>query len=162
VKNDDGLRELRIGKRFRLGWKDAHGKPCASRLLRQNSEGGALYYTEVSAEETMWINGKLSPFEKVLQSCILPLPGKEIAKNALIAQIAENKICGIQRARTQVIELLINEGYVEEFDKPRSTGPAEKWLRRTDKEVGRISFVQRATAGLVTDELQTAPAAVFN
>ena len=28
AKDDNGLRELRIGKRFRLGWKDTAGNPC--------------------------------------------------------------------------------------------------------------------------------------
>jgi hypothetical protein len=163
AKNDDGLRELRIGKRFRLGWKDAEDKPCTSRLLRQNSEGGALFYTEVSAEETMMLNGKLSAFEKVLRSHILPLPGEEIAKELLIAQIAERKFCGLGKARKQVLELLISEKYVEEFEKPRLGTRAEKWLRRTQKEVGKLSFASRVPATeLVTDELQTAPPAVCN
>jgi hypothetical protein len=163
AKNDNGLRELRIGKRFRLGWKDAEDKPCTSRLLRQNSEGGALFYTEVSAEETMMLNGKLSAFEKVLRSHILPLPGQEIAKDALVAKIAEKKICGLNTARKLVVELLISEGYVEEFEKHRSTGRPQKWLRRTQKEVGKISFASRVPATeLVTDELQTAPPAVCN
>jgi hypothetical protein len=163
AKDDNGLRELRIGKRFRLGWKDAEGKPCASRFLRQNSEGRALYYTEVSAEETMLINGKLSAFQQVLRSGILPEPRKEIAKDVFIAQIAERKICGLGKARKQVPELLISEKYVEEFEKPRSGARAEKWLRRTEKEVGKISFVSRVSATeLVADKLQSAPATVCN
>jgi AAA domain len=163
AKDDNGLRELRIGKRFRLGWRDAEGNPCTNRLLRQNSEGGALYYTEVSADQTMVLNGKLSPFEKVLRSHILPLPGEEIAKDVLIAQIAERKICGLGKARKQVLELLISEKYVEEIEKPRSGARAEKWLRRTQKEVGKISFASRVLATeLDTDGLQTAPVAVCN
>jgi hypothetical protein len=112
----------------------------------------------------MMLNGKLSPFEKVLRSHILPLPGEEIAKDVLVAQIAERKICGLGKARKQVLELLISEKYVEEFEKPRSSARAEKWLRRTQKEVGKISFASHTapTSGLVTDGLQTAPAAVYN
>jgi hypothetical protein len=164
AKDDSGLRELRIGKRFRLGWKDAEGKPCASRLLRQNSEGGALYYTEVSAEEAMVLNGKLSPLQKVLQSGILPLPGEEISKNVLIAQISGKGICGIEKARKEVVELLISEGHVVEFEKPRSGARGEKWLRRVAKTGPSISFASRVTPPkeLVTDELQMAPAAVCN
>jgi hypothetical protein len=143
AKNDEGLRELRIGKRFRLGWKDVEEKPCTSRLLRQNSEGGALHYTEISAEETMMLNGNLSPLQKVVRSHILPLPGEEIAKEVLIAQIAESKICGLGKARKQVMPLLISEGYVEEFDKPRTGARPEKWLRRTDKVFNRTSFASR-------------------
>jgi hypothetical protein len=30
AKNDDGLRLLQIGKRFRLGWMDAEGKPTSA------------------------------------------------------------------------------------------------------------------------------------
>jgi hypothetical protein len=164
AKDDNGLRELRIGKRFRLGWKDAEGKPSVNRFLRQNSEGGALYYTEVSAEETMVINGKLSPFERVLRSDILPAPGKEIAKNVLVAQIAEKKICGLNRASRQVLDLLLSEGYVEEFGKPRPGARKEKWLRRTDKKVGHLDFRSRVApkAELVANELQMAPAGICN
>ena len=141
AKDDNGLRELRIGKRFRLGWKDAEAKPCTSRLLRQNSEGCALYYTEVSAEETMLINGKLSAFEKVVKSDLLPEPGEEIQKDVLIARIAEKKLCGENTARKRVVTLLISDGYLEEFEKPRSRARPEKWLRRTEKKTNVASFV---------------------
>ena len=143
AKNDEGLRELRIGKRFRLGWKDAEEKPCTSRLLRQNSGGGALYYTELPADETMMLNGKLSAFQKVVRSHILPVAGEEIPKEVLIAQIAESKLCGLGKARKQVMPLLISEGYFEEFDKPRTGARQEKWLRRTDRVFNRTSFASR-------------------
>jgi hypothetical protein len=155
AKDDSGLRELRIGKRCRLGWKDADGKPCANRFLRQNSEGGALYYTELSPEETMAMDGKLTPLQKFHRSGVLARPGEEIAKDALIAKIANEKICGLVKARTQVLPLLISDGLVEEFEKPRSTGRAEKWLRRTNKQRNGSSFVlpgaRPPSAELVTD-----------
>ena len=163
AKDDSGLRQLRIGKRFRLGWKDAAGKPCVSRLLRQNAEGDGLYYTELSAEETMAMDGKLSPFQKVISSGLLPEPGREIQKDVLIARIAERKLCGENTARKQVVTLLINDGYVEEFEKPRSRARPEKWLRRTDKKFNCTSFViPKAVTELVTDELQTTSAGICN
>jgi hypothetical protein len=140
AKDDNGVRELRIGKRFRLGWKDADGKPSATRLLRQNSTADGIYYTELSAEESMMIGGKLSAFQKVRDSGVLPQPGEEIAKNVLLARIVERGLCGQNKAR-EVVTLLIDDGFFEPFDKPRSTGPAEKWLRRTDKKFNRLSFV---------------------
>jgi len=163
AKDDSGLRQLRIGKRFRLGWKDAAGKPCVSRLLRQNAEGGGLYYTELSAEETMAVDGKLSPFQKVISSGLLPEPGREIQKDVLIARIAERKLCGQNTVRNQVVTLLKSEGYIEEFEKPRSRARAEKWLRRTDKKSNCVSFViPKAATELVADKLQMAPAPVCN
>jgi hypothetical protein len=94
---------------------------------------------------------------------LLPNPGGEISKNALIAEIAESKICGLGKARKQVLELLIREEYVEEFDKHRLGARPEKWLRRTDKKVGKMSFASRVPATeLVANKLQTAPAAVCN
>jgi hypothetical protein len=141
ARHENGVRELRVAKRARLSWKDAAGEPCFTRLLRQNSEGGALYYTELSPEEAMAMDGKLSPLQKFHRSGILARPGEEIAKDALIAKIANEKICGLGKARKEVLPLLINDGLVEEFEKPRSTGRAEKWLRRTDKQRNRTSFV---------------------
>jgi AAA domain-containing protein len=91
ARHESGVRELRVAKRARLGWKDAVGEPCFTRLLRQNSEGGALYYTELSPEEAMAMDGKLTPLQRFLQSGILALPGQEISKNALIAKIAERR-----------------------------------------------------------------------
>jgi AAA domain len=163
AKDDSGLRQLRIGKRFRLGWQDAAGKPCVSRLLRQNAEGCGLYYTELSAEETMAIDGKLSAFEKVVRSDLLPEAGAEIQKDVLIARIAERKLCGENTARKQVVTLLISDGYVEEFEKPRSRARPEKWLRRTEKKFNCVSFViPKTVTELVTDELQTTPAGICN
>jgi hypothetical protein len=141
ARHENGIRELRIAKRARLGWKDAAGEPCFTRLLRQNSEGGALYYTELSPEEAMAMDGKLSPLQKFLQSGIFAVPGEEIAKDALIAKIADRKICGLGKARTEVLPLLISDGLVEEFEKPRSGARSEKWLRCTNKQRNRTSFV---------------------
>jgi hypothetical protein len=101
----------------------------------------------------MAMDGKLTPLQQFLRSGILTVPGKEISKNALIAQIAEMKICGLDKARKQVVELLISEGLVEEFEKPRSGARPEQWLRRTDKVFNRTSFVSRVapTKELVTN-----------
>jgi AAA domain len=163
ARQENGVRELRVAKRARLGWKDALGQPCFTRLLRQNPEGGALYYAELSPEEAMAMDGKLTPLQQFLRSGIFAVPGEEIAKDALIAKIAEKKICGLNTARRLVVELLISEGYVEEFEKPRSTGRPQKWLRRTQKEVGKLSFASHvAVTELVAGKLQTAPPAVCN
>ena len=86
------------------------------------------------------MDGKLTPLQQFQGSGIFAVPGEEIAKDALIAKIAEKKICGLNTARKLVVELLISEGYVEEIEKPRSTGRPQKWLRRTQKEVGVLSF----------------------
>jgi hypothetical protein len=85
----------------------------------------------------MMISGKLSAFERVLQSGELPEQGGEIAKNLLLARIADRKLCGENKAR-QVVAMLISDGLLEPFDKKRRTGPAEKWLRRTDKKFNRV------------------------
>ena len=66
-------------------------------------------------------------------------------------------------ARKQVVTLLISDGYVQEFEKPRSRARPEKWLRRTDKKFNRTSFViPKAVTELVTDELQTTSAGICN
>jgi hypothetical protein len=89
--------------------------------------------------------------------------GAGVGKDVLIARIAERKLCGENTARKQVVTLLISEGYVEEFEKPRSRARPEKWLRRTAKKFNCVSFViPKAATELVTDKLQTAPAAVCN
>jgi hypothetical protein len=141
ARQENGVRELRVAKRARLGWKDALGKPCFTRLLRQNSEGGALYYAELSPEEAMAMDGKLTPLQQFLRSGIFAVPGEEIAKEALIAKITNEKICGLGKARKEVLPLLISDGLVEEFGKPRSGARSEKWLRCTNKQRNGTSFV---------------------
>jgi len=116
----------------------------------------------------MAMDGKLSPLQKFLRSGILARPGEEISKDALIAKIADRKICGLGKARTEVLPLLISDGLVEEFEKPRSTGRGEKWLRHTNKQSNKTSFVipgvplPSAESELVTNGLEMAPAAVCN
>lgn len=140
AKDQLGVRELRIGKRFRLDWKDPMGEPSASRFLRQNSTATGIFYTEMSNEETLTLTGKVSPLEKVQKLICAQEPGKEIEKKLLIARIVnDEKICGVIKAR-DAVRVVISDGYLEEFDKPRTTGPAQKWVRRTDKKPGHTSF----------------------
>jgi hypothetical protein len=80
AKDDSGLCELRIGKRFRLGWKGADGQRSVTRLLRQNAEGGGIFYTDVPAEEALMMSQRISPFLKVLRSDVLPEPGEDVQK----------------------------------------------------------------------------------
>jgi hypothetical protein len=140
AKDQLDVRELRIGKRFRLDWKDPMGEPSPSRFLRQNSTATGFFYTELSNEETLTLTGKVSPLEKVQKLVCAQEPGKIIEKKLLIARIVnDEKICGENKAR-DAVKLLISDGYLEEFDKPRTTGPAEKWVRRTDKKPNHTSF----------------------
>jgi hypothetical protein len=147
-----------------LGWKDFDGKPSPTRLLRQNTTPEGIFYTEVSAEESAAITGTLSPFEKVVRSNVLPLPGKEIEKQTLIAYIAERKLCGVQAARQQVLPLLITEKYLEEFEKRRPKARPEIWLRRTQKKFNCFSFRDSPHVhnGAAADGLQLPPPQVNN
>jgi hypothetical protein len=140
AKDDDGLRELRIGKRFRLGWKDVDGMPCVTRLLRQNSEGNGLFYTDVPAEEALLISQRLSPFLKVLRSDVLPEAGEDVQKDILVARITERKLCGRDRALKEVIPMLIDEGYLVVKEVPRPGRRPEIHLVRTDKIPGKIKM----------------------
>jgi hypothetical protein len=140
AKNDDGVRELRIGKRFRLGWKDAAGKPCPSRLLRQNAEGCGLYYTEVPAEEASMMSQSVSPFLKVLRSDVLPDPGEDVQKDILVARISGRKLCGRDRALKEVIPMMIDEGYLEEKEVARPRKRPAIYLVRTNKMPGIIKM----------------------
>jgi hypothetical protein len=134
AKDDNGLRELRIGKRFRLGWKDADLMPCATRLLRQGSEGNSLYYTELSALETILISpSNVSPFLKVLRSDVLPKLGEDVQKDILVARITKAKFCGRDRALKEVIPVLIDEGYLKEKEVPRPGARPAIHFVRTDK-----------------------------
>ena len=173
ARQENGIRQLRVAKRLRLPWKDAAGKPCFTRLLRQNLEGGALYYTELSPEEEMAMDGKLTLLQKFQQSGILGVPGEEMAKDVFVAKLADEnacrfgQVCGIQTAGKQLLPVLMGDGFIEEFEKPRPKARPQKWLRRTKKEFGRISFVSAETPTatakeLVTDGLVMAPAGVRN
>ncbi|MFZ3376215.1 MAG: BT4734/BF3469 family protein [Chthoniobacterales bacterium] len=140
AKDDNGLRELRIAKRFRLDWKDAKGSPTATRLLRQNAEGGSLFYTELSASESMLMSDKSSPADRVLHSDILPEPGEDVEKKMLIARITERKICGRDKAMNEVLPSLIDRGYLEEKEVARRTGRPAIHLVRTSKKPNVMSF----------------------
>ena len=151
AKDDHGLRELRAAKRGnRLGWIDASGKPTLTRLIRQNSQGFALYYNEVSLEEAASLDKKTAPIERVLAATnILPRLGDEMAKDKLITEIASpgrpgGKICG-QNAARKMIEELIKGGVLEPFEQPRKTGRSEKWLRRVRQQLCvPVALVQAA------------------
>jgi hypothetical protein len=137
AKDDYGVRELRIGKRFRLGWKDADLMETKIRLLRQSSEGNGLFYTELSAlEAIVFAPSKVSPLRKVLGSDVLPKPGEEVEKNLLIARAAQAKICGRDRMLREVIPLLIDKGYLKEKEVPRSGARPAIHLERTNKMPG--------------------------
>jgi len=140
AKDDYGLRELRIAKRFRLGWKDVAGKPSHSRLLRQNSEGGSLFYSELSSEEATVLNPKLSPFDRIIQSHdILPEIGQDMSQCALIARIQQSKICGRDAAR-DVIALLVEEKYLIKREADRSGARPEIRYERTEKRHNVVAF----------------------
>jgi hypothetical protein len=155
AKDDDGLRELRIGKRFRLDWKDANGKRTVAKLLRQNCDGGSLFYRELSANETVLASNTVSPTIKVLRAGILPETGESIDKQILIARITGNKICGRDRARDEVIPSLIDDGYLEEKAVPRSGRRPAIHLVRTSKQPNVISFVMPPSQPVSTDRVVT-------
>lgn len=140
AKDDNGLRELRIGKRFRLGWKDAAGKPSVFKLLRQNSEGAGLFYSELSSEETAVLNPKLSPFDRIVRSDgILPDTGNDISQQALIENIRQRKICGRDTAR-DMISLLVEEKYLIKKEADRSGARPEIRYERTEKQHNVVAF----------------------
>ena len=138
AKDDQGLRELRIAKRFRLGWKDPLGNPVSVRLLRQNV-GGPLFYTELSAQQVEAMKRKLSPVEQVFQSGnILPAEGESVSKDILVARLTGagtgDKICGRDKATKEVIPLLVEQGYLERKEVQRKGVRAEIHFVRTPKK----------------------------
>jgi hypothetical protein len=140
AKNDSGLRELRIGKRFRLGWKDANGISVVAKLLQQNAEGEPMFYRELKGNEALLASANVSPTQKVLHSELLPEPGESLEKKALVAAIVESKYAGRDKARDEIIPLLIHEGYLVEERVSQGRGAPAVHLRRTDKKENRISF----------------------
>jgi hypothetical protein len=150
AKDDDGLRELRIGKRFRLNWRDINGKRTVVKLLRQNTEGGALFYRELSATETILMSGNVSPTDKVLRAGILPEVGESIEKQILIARITARKICGRDKARDEVIPSLIDDCYLADKEVARSGKRPAIHLVRIEKHPNVISFAN-ATPPVSTD-----------
>src|SRR5207249_1301647 len=81
AKNDIGLRELRIGKRARLGWKDVDGHPTFVKILRQSPEGEKLFFTELTPEEADETLLE-TPYEKALR--FLPEPDSAMEKKARV------------------------------------------------------------------------------
>jgi len=140
AKDDNGLRELRIGKRFRLDWRDALGDRTTVKLLRQNTESASLFYRELSPDESILASNTASPTEKVLRAGVLPAEGESIEKKVLIARITKGKLCGDRLARNEVIPLLIDEGYLEEREVSRSGKRPAVCLVRTSKKPNVVSF----------------------
>jgi len=133
---DDALRELRIGKRFRLGWKDAEGKPSPFRLLRQNNEGSGLFYTELSIQEMFVSSERATPFDRVLRSSdILPPLGESLQKDALVARITSAKICGRDKALEEILPWLVDRGYLQEKEVPRPRARPAIHYVRTEKKI---------------------------
>jgi hypothetical protein len=138
VKDNHGLREIICGKRDRkLGWKGVGDVHTAKKLVRM----GDRVFTELSAEEAIAVDSKADPMDKALRTPgILPLEGESIEKQTLIARMAGREICGARRALDQVIPLLIDEGYLEEKEVPRTNARAAIHLARTSKQPNRVSF----------------------
>jgi hypothetical protein len=148
AKNDDGVRTLQIGKRFRLKWLDWEKKPVNKKYLKQSAPGQGLFYSELTAEESLTLSSKIPPLVKVLRTPrILPDPGGEISKELLVARITENKICGRDRATKEVIPCLVDEGYLEKKEVPRHGARPEIHYVRTEQIPGRTSLKQ-ANAGI--------------
>jgi hypothetical protein len=141
AKDDDGMRILRIGKRFRLGWCDSEGKPTSTKCLKQSAPGHGLFYSELTAEETLLISEKVSPCQKVLRGIgILPPQGGGVDKTTLVARITERKICGRDKALNEIIPVLVDEGYLEEKEISRRRKRPAIHLVRTEKIPGVTSF----------------------
>jgi hypothetical protein len=145
ARDDDGLRELRIGKRFRLDWKDANGKRTGARLLRQNAEGG-LFYRELTADEAILMSSDVSATAKVLRAGILPEVGENVEKSILVARITAKKLCGRDKALKEVIPSLIDDGYLAEKEVARSGTRPAIHLVRTGEQRNVISFANAAPA----------------
>jgi AAA domain len=146
AKNDDGLRTLQIGKRFRLGWVDEDGNPTSAKHLKQSAPGETLFYSELTPEENLLLSSKTSPLMKVLRApsgYILPAAGEDISKEILVARITEKKICGRDKATKEVIPSLVDQGYLEMKEVPRPGKRPEIHFVRTEKIRGRVSFASR-------------------
>jgi len=153
AKNDEGLRTLQIGKRFRLGWIDAVGKPTSIKNLRQSAPGEALFFSELTAEESMRLDSKVPPLTKVLRAPpgrILPEAGKEISQEILIARLTDEtggaKICGRDTATKQIIPSLLDQGFLERKEVPRRGARPEIHFVRTTKKLPapRTSFEMKS------------------
>lgn len=130
AKNDIGLRELRIGKRARLGWKDADGHPTFVKLLRQSSEGEKLFFTELTAEETAEAALE-TPYEKALR--FLPDPNSSMEKNTLVALLKTAVGCGKNKIEREIIPQLVEDGYFKRTEIPRPPKKPGIHYLRTEK-----------------------------
>jgi len=149
AKNDEGVRTLQIGKRFRLDWLDWEKKPVDKKYLKQSAPGEGLFYSELTANESLALSSKTPPLMKVLRApCILPDPGGEISKELLVARITENKICGRDRATKEIIPRLVDEGYLKKKEVPRHGARPEIHYVRTEQIPGRMSLVKQTNAGI--------------
>jgi hypothetical protein len=154
AKNDDGVRTLQIGKRFRLDWLDAEGKPTSKKHLKQSAPGEGLFYSELTTEESLLLSSKISPLVKVLHALgVLPEPGGEVSKETLVARITDEtkiggKICGRDRATKEVIPCLVDQGYLKRKEVRRRGARAEIHFIRTEQVPGKFSFVKQTNAGI--------------
>lgn len=155
AKSDDGIRTLRIGKRFRLGWLDEEGKPVSWKGLRQSEFGQPLFYRELSAEENMERSEKVDPLTKILRAPnILPHPGQYVRKDILVSRITQAKLSGRDKTTKEILPALVDQGYLVEKGRPRSGKRNEVGYERTDKQVGFVSFA--STSRVATETAVTA------
>jgi len=124
---------------------DAEGKPTSAKWLKQSAPGDGLFYAELTEQETVLVSSRIDPLNKVLHTPgILPKEGEEISKEILIARITKNavygKICGRDRAKNEIIPLLIDDGYLEPKEVPRKKVRPEIRFVRTKKKPGKLSF----------------------
>jgi DNA polymerase III delta prime subunit len=123
------IRELRIGKRFRLGWRDGYGERTLVKLLQQNvSEDRLLFFEELSDEEAAAIDDNLSIHDKIIARKLLPAKGEEISKNALVTKIVDSGICKERKAKEE-IDIFVIDSLLEQFEQKRSGKRPEVWVR---------------------------------
>ena len=113
------------------------------KYVKQSAPGQGLFYSELTAEESLTLSSKIPPLKKVLRAPgILPEPGEAISKEILVARITEKKICGRDPATKEVIPLLVDDGYLVRKEVPRPKARPEIRFVRTKKIPGKSSFKQ--------------------
>jgi hypothetical protein len=125
---------------------DADEKPTNTKYLKQSAPGEGLFYSELTAEESLLLSSNTSPFIKVLRALpghVLPAAGGEISKEILVARITENKICGRDRATKEIIPSLLDQGYLKMKEVPRRGARPAIYFVRTEKIPGHVSFANR-------------------
>ena len=125
------------------------------KYLKQSAPGQGLFYSELTAEESLTLSSEIPPLVKVLRARgILPEPGGEISKEILVARITENKICGRDKAAKEIIPGLVDQGYLKKKEVPRSGARPEIYFVRTEQIPGKTSFKQtNAGIGQVSRKL---------